>query len=103
MATKKKRVKIPPATEAEVMFKSDLQCCICQQKGDHIHHLDSDPSNNNIDNLALLCFKHHDEATITGSLSKKLSRQTILNYREHHYKVIEFARQRQLGTFDSPV
>lgn len=103
MTTKKRRVKIPPATEAEVMFKSNLQCCICQQKGDHIHHLDSDPSNNNIDNLALLCFKHHDEATITGSLSKKLSRQTILNYREHHYKVIEFSRQRQLGTFDKPV
>jgi Restriction endonuclease len=103
MATKKKRTKIPPATEAEVMFKSDLQCCICQEKGDHIHHLDEVPSNNNIDNLALLCFTHHDLATIKGGLSKKLSRQTILNYREHHYKVIEFARQRQLGTFDKPL
>jgi len=103
MAKKKTRPKIPPATEAEVMFKSDLQCCICQKKGDHIHHLDGKSNNNNIDNLALLCFEHHNQATITGSLSKKLSRQTILNYREHHYKMVEFARQRQLGTFDKPV
>lgn len=101
--TKKKRKKITSATEAEVMFKSDLQCCICQGKGDHVHHIDSDPSNNKIENLTLLCFKHHDEATITGSLSKKLSRLTILNYREHHYKVIEYVRQRQLGRFDRPI
>lgn len=103
MTAKKKKGEIFASTEAEVMFKSDLQCCICQKKGDHIHHLDSDPSDNNIDNLTLLCFKHHNEAIITGSLSKKLSRLTILNYREHHYKVIEYARQRQLGRFDSPV
>ncbi|MFW6247415.1 MAG: hypothetical protein ACOC22_04580 [bacterium] len=103
MTTKKKRTKIPPETEAEVMFKSDLQCCICQEKGDHIHHLDSDPNNNNINNLALLCFKHHDQATITSSLSKKLSRKTILNYREHHYKVIAYSRQRQLNKFNRPV
>jgi len=73
------------------------------KKGDHIHHLDGNPSNNNIDNLALLCFEHHNMASVTGNLSKKLSRLTILNYREHHYKVIELARQRQLGIFDKPV
>lgn len=101
--TAKKRPKIPSMTEAEVMFKSNLQCCICQKKGDHIHHLDSIPSNNNINNLALLCFNHHDLATIKGSLSKKLSRQTILNYREHHYILIEYSRQRQLGKFNRPV
>lgn len=103
MATKKKRKKIPRSTEAEVMFKSDLQCCICQQKGDHIHHLDGDPNNNDIDNLALLCFKHHDEATKTGSLSKKISALTIEQYREHHYKAIQYARKSQLGKFDKSV
>lgn len=101
MTAKKKRKKIPPAIESEVMFKSDLQCCICQGKGDHIHHVDGDPSNNDINNLALLCFYHHDEATKTGSLSKKISPQTIEQYREHHYQVIQYARERQLGKFDN--
>ncbi|WP_416865441.1 MAG: HNH endonuclease [Imperialibacter sp.] len=96
-----KRKKIPPVAEAEVMFKSALQCCICQEKGDHIHHLDGDPSNNTVDNLVLLCFRHHDEATVIGSLRKKLSHLTILNYRKHHYQVVESSRERQLGKFDS--
>lgn len=103
MTNKKTKIKIPPKVEAEVMFNSHLQCCVCQEKGDHIHHLDADPSNNNIDNLVLLCFNHHNEATIKGSLSKKLSRQTILKYRERHYQFIENARQKQLGTFNSSI
>lgn len=103
MTNKKTKKKIPLKIEADVMFKSHLQCCVCREKGDHIHHLDGNPSNNSIDNLVLLCFNHHNEATIKGSLSKKLSRQTILKYREHHYQLIENARQNQLGTFESPV
>jgi hypothetical protein len=98
-----RKTKIPSKVEAEVMFKSHLQCCVCQEKGDHIHHLDANPSNNSIDNLVLLCFNHHNEATIKGSLSKKLSQQTILKFREHHYHLIENARQKQIEAFDSPV
>ncbi|MBW8050074.1 MAG: HNH endonuclease [Cytophagales bacterium] len=103
MTTKKKSTKIPPKTEAEVMFKSNLQCCVCQKKGDHIHHLDSVRTNNDFDNLALLCFKHHNFATIKGSLSKKLSRQAIIKFREHHYQVIENERQKTLGALNNPI
>ncbi|MCC6186112.1 MAG: HNH endonuclease, partial [Chitinophagaceae bacterium] len=87
-----KRKKIPDAIAASVMFKSDLKCCICSNKGDHIHHLDGNRNNNSIENLALLCFSHHDSASIKNSLSRKLSKDVIIKYRTLHYSVIEIER-----------
>ena len=57
----KQRVKIPKATEDDLMLKSKGNC-YCGKRGDQIHHIDGDPSNNNFDNLVLLCFDHHDDA-----------------------------------------
>lgn len=90
------RKKIPASIESEVMFQSDLQCCIDQKRGVHIHHIDGDPSNNSPNNLALLCFDCHDRATITGSLSKKLSAGTIRKYRDHHYETVRSRRKAAL-------
>lgn len=102
MATKKSAPKIPAKTEAEVMFRSNLQCCVCQEKGDHIHHLGK-REDNSFDNLALLCFPHHDKATIKGSLSKQLSKEAIIKFREHHYKVIDNKRAESLKSFKAPI
>ena len=93
----KARIKIPRKTEAELMYMSNLQCCICGERGDHIHHLLS-PKENSIENLALLCFKHHDEATVTQSLRKKLSLETIKRFRKEHYSRIENIRKKRLAS-----
>jgi len=47
--------------EVRLMFNADHTCCICQQKGKpvQINHIDSDPSNNDYDNLIVLCLDHH--------------------------------------------
>lgn len=90
------RKKVPTAVESEVMFLSNLKCCIDNKKGDHIHHIDGNNSNNNIENLALLCFDCHNLATIKGSLSKKLSPKAIKKFREHHYQVIKTQRENSL-------
>jgi hypothetical protein len=87
-----KRIKLPVKTEAEVLFASNRLCCVCQKRGNHIHHIDFDPSNNNVSNLAFLCFDCHNDATITGGLSKKLTPETIKMYREHHYDTIKKSR-----------
>jgi hypothetical protein len=100
---KMKRKKIPETVEAEVMFKSNRECCVCDKKGDHIHHVDGDNSNNQIDNLALLCFYCHDEATKEGSLRKKLTPKTIIKFREHKYQVIDAKRKTALNVFNSPI
>lgn len=97
------RKKISPDTEAEVMFQSDRQCCIDKKRGDHIHHIDGNNSNSDFDNLALLCFDCHNEATIKGSLRKKLSAKTIIKYRAHHYEVIQNNRNAFIKKLNHPI
>ncbi|MBN8696463.1 MAG: HNH endonuclease [Bacteroidetes bacterium] len=102
MAKKTSIRKVPPKIAGKLMFKSDSQCCVCQKKGDHIHHLAGRVSND-LDNLALLCYEHHNQASLTGTLSKKLSKEAIINYRDHHYKVIANKRQKALNAFRTPI
>lgn len=101
----KNRKKIPENTEAEIVFLSSFKCCVCQdgQKGHHIHHIDSHPENNDIDNLALLCFEHHDEATKIQSLSKKLSPKAIKKFRDSWYQQIEKSRKNIIKELDQPL
>lgn len=100
----KSRKKIPAVIEAEVMFSANLNCCVHSNKrGDHIHHIDGDNSNNEFDNLVLLCFDCHNDASVKGSLSKKLSAKTILKYREHHYNVIKAGRDISLKKLDTSI
>ena len=58
-----------------------------------IHHLDENPSNNEFENLALLCLAHHHEATIEGGLARKLSSETIRRYRKERYEQTERKRK----------
>ena len=83
------RKKIPPPIQAEVLAQCRRRCCICfglyrddgVKKG-QIAHLDGNRNNNRIENLAFLCFDHHDEYDSTTSQSKGLSKAEIGIYRE---------------------
>lgn len=88
-----KRKPIPKSVGADVMYKSDGKCCICGNKGHDIHHLDSNPSNNSFGNLVLLCRDHHNEASVKNNIIKKLSKETIVKYRDAYYKRIESTRK----------
>lgn len=101
MKSKSTKIKIPQKIEADLIFKSDFRCCICQKQGDHIHHIDG--NDNDINNLAFLCFEHHNLATIKGSLSKKLSKETIRKYRNHHYEVIQTQRENAKQKLNNPI
>lgn len=100
---KKKRRNASDVKQAEVMFKSNRECVVCNKRGDQIHHLDGDVANNDIDNLALLCFDCHSEATIKGGLRKKLSAKTIIKFRELKYRTVAVQRQNALKVFSSPI
>lgn len=99
------RKKIPDDIQAEVVFKSNRECVVCNnhQRGDHIHHVDGDNTNNKFENLAFLCVYCHNEASVTGNIIKKLSQKTIIKYREHKYQVIATERKNSLQLFNSPV
>ena len=99
------RKKIPDDVQADVIFKSKRECVVCEnhKRGDHIHHIDGDNSNNKFENLAFLCFDCHNEASLTGSLRKKLTPKTIIKFRDHKYQVIAAERENSLRIFNSPV
>jgi len=102
--TKTKSTKVPPKTVGELLFKTNIQCCVCKKRGQQIHHLNGNKYDHRIDNLAYLCISPcHDEATKTGGLSRKLDKETIINFREHHYHAVKNTRQKELGTFDHAI
>jgi hypothetical protein len=40
----KARKKIPAKIADEVMFRADLLCCVCENRGDQIHHIEIHPT-----------------------------------------------------------
>lgn len=99
------RIKIPDDIQAEVIFKSNRECVVCDnhKRGDHIHHIDGDNSNYKFENLAFLCVYCHNDASVTGNIIKKLSAKAIIKFRDHKYQVIATERENSLKLFNSPV
>jgi hypothetical protein len=81
---KKKRTRIPDEIAAEILFLSDRTCCVCTQRGKEvqIHHIDENPSNNDIKNLAVLCFDCHNDTMINGGFGRKLNAAQVQKFRE---------------------
>lgn len=90
-----RRKRTPTQTETEVLVRSRRRCCICfglegdlGEKEGQIAHLDGDPSNNALDNLAFLCFKHHNRYDSQTSQSKGLTIGEVKRYREELYEAL---------------
>ncbi len=91
---RKQRIPIPDEAAAEVLFLSDRMCCVCHERGSslQVHHIDEDPSNNDIGNLAVLCLECHAKTQTKGGFGRKLDQHQILAYRENWYKRIKNIR-----------
>lgn len=83
-----RRTKTPADAVAHVLVKSRRRCCLCvalrndfTEKRGQIAHLDRDPSNNDLDNLAFLCLEHHDQYDSRPSQSKGLTMDEVKRYR----------------------
>jgi len=77
----KTREKIPPKIESQILLANKHACCICQKMHVQIHHIDGNPNNNDISNLAILCIEHHDLASMKGGMTKKLNPDDIRKYK----------------------
>lgn len=89
MAERGRRRAVPAAVEAEVLTTSRRRCCICyglhrdaSLKKGQVAHLDHNPSNSELDNLAFLCQDHHDEYDSTHSQTKGMTMQEVKAYRQ---------------------
>lgn len=74
------RKPISKQVETNILLSSRRRCCICfglnrdaKLKNGQIAHLDHDNSNNAENNLAFLCFDHHDEYDSRSSQKKGLT------------------------------
>ncbi len=75
------RVAIPGGIRQSVLIANRHSCCVCGGGGVQIHHISGNTSDNGPDNLAVLCLKHHDEATGPGGLTARLSADLIRKYK----------------------
>lgn len=80
---------MPTESETAVLVESRRRCCICfaldrdtSVKPGQIAHLDGKNSNHNIQNLAFLCFEHHDEYDTKTSQRKGYKIQEVKKYKE---------------------
>ncbi|MBA4422972.1 MAG: hypothetical protein C0390_07695 [Syntrophus sp. (in: bacteria)] len=84
----KNRKQTSPDAVVDVMTVCRRRCCLCfglradtNEKKGQIAHLDRDPSNNEVDNLAFLCLDHHDQYDSRTSQSKGLTIDEVKRYR----------------------
>lgn len=80
------------ATKNAVCLASRRRCCLCfifdhddDEKAGQIAHLDKNPSNNAEDNLAFLCFNHHDKFDSRTSQSRNYNASEVKICREKLY------------------
>jgi len=85
-----RRPKINQSIVAELQFRADLRCCLCQNAADlpprpangQIHHVDGNPCNNAIENLVWLCLDHHEEVGKSGPSSRRIYPKAVKRYRD---------------------
>ena len=92
------RKPIAPTTQAAALIRSRRRCCICfglnrdtSLKQGQIAHLDGNPANSAEDNLAFLCFDHHDQYDSTTRQSKNLTLIEVKQFRAELHAAIELA------------
>jgi hypothetical protein len=90
------RRKMPPETEGAVLVLSRRRCCICYGlnrdiaiMSGQIAHLDGRPDSNDLDNLAFLCFEHHDQYDSSTSQSKGLTPREVRQFRMDLHEIID--------------
>ncbi len=73
------------------MFLSDRTCVVCRESGKpvQIHHIDGNPANNKIGNLAVLCLDHHNQTQIVGGFHQKLDSELITLYRDNWFQIVQ--------------
>lgn len=94
--TKKNRIPIPEEVAAKVLFMSDRTCCVCNERGKNvqIHHIDENPSNNDPENLSILCLECHNDTMINGGFGRKLNAKQVTLYRNEWLERVKSRKEK---------
>jgi hypothetical protein len=92
----KPRTPIPDDISAEVMLQHDRTCCVCHIPGlsVQLHHIDENPTNHAISNLAVLCLQHHEETQLRGGFAKKLKAADVVLSRDDWVRRVQSRRDK---------
>lgn len=89
------RKSLPKDVELRVLTLSRRRCALCfglnrddSQKMGQIAHLDRDPANSAIDNLAFLCLEHHNVYDSRQSQAKGFTLLEVKTYRDMLYSLM---------------
>jgi hypothetical protein len=79
----KARIPIPKDISEQLLYQNRHTCSICHEFRKHvqIHHIDSNPSNNDIENLSVLCLDCHSLVTGNEGLGRSYSPQEVIKYK----------------------
>lgn len=79
------------------MFNSDRTCCVCRERGKpvQLHHIDDDPANNQLSNLAVLCLDDHNKTQLIGGFDRKLDADQVILYRDDWVHLVNRNRSEQ--------
>lgn len=84
-----KRRNVSKRASDDIILKSARLCCVCKELGKQIHHIDGNSSNNETDNLVLLCLNCHDEVSSSSTISRQtLTPGVLKELRDKHYEHI---------------
>src|ERR1700742_441419 len=92
---KKIRREIPDKISSTLLFLNRHRCCICREprKPVQIHHVDENPSNNDMRNLAVLCVECHSIVSGNQGFGKNYSKKEILLFKKNWEEQCEGWRQ----------
>jgi hypothetical protein len=81
---------LPRHIAAQVLFFSDRRCCVCREKNKavQIHHIDGDPRNHAVENLAVLCLDCHTETQKQGGFYRRLDAPQVRLYRDEWLRAV---------------
>jgi hypothetical protein len=106
------RKRIPGDVEEQLLLMCRRRCCVCfglnrdiSIKAGQIAHLDQNRDNNSPDNLAFMCFNHHDQYDSRTSQSKGLTEKEVRRFRGELYETIGRAWRQPIviGSMSVPV
>jgi hypothetical protein len=61
-------------------------------KTTQIHHINEDPSNNELENLAVLCLECHNDTQIKGGFGRKLNSDLVVKHRDEWLRRVQNRR-----------
>lgn len=86
------RPAIPITIQVKLLTQSRRRCCLCfglesdtEEKEGQIAHLDHNPTNNSLENLAWLCLFHHDQYDCIHRQAKGITINEVKEFRAQLY------------------